>query len=338
MIHGNERTLIAVMTAFAGGFLAASWLRRKQHKAEEDVIEGQQICEKLTAYRRSMLPKRIILVRHGESEGNADDTLYRTKADNQIELTEKGSQQACAVGQRIKTLVGPNVTFHTFVSPFQRTLQTCRNILAVLGSQNVHTYVDPRIREQEFGNLQNDNFEQFRTEQKNVGRFWYRFPTGESGADVFDRTKQWFEHSVCGINTRPGYEPVDTVLVVTHGLTMRLILMQLHGWSVTTFHTVWNAGNCAMYVLKKDENLPGLSPYALCPEEGDMPAASIALSVKFRNGNTKSVTLQDYLSIPQPRTRQFEAVRQKLAEQNPDLDAKEIVDIDFHAGGFVKYK
>ncbi len=23
-----------------------------------------------------------------------------------------------------------------------------------------------------------------------VGRFWYRFPTGESGADVYDRIKQ----------------------------------------------------------------------------------------------------------------------------------------------------
>ena len=27
---------------------------------------------------------------------------------------------------------------------------------------------------------------------------------------------------------------------------MRLILMQLYGWSPNTFHTVWNADNCAM--------------------------------------------------------------------------------------------
>jgi len=36
------------------------------------------------------LPSRVILLRHGESEGNADATLYRTKADNLIELTPKG--------------------------------------------------------------------------------------------------------------------------------------------------------------------------------------------------------------------------------------------------------
>lgn len=46
------------------------------------------------------------------------------------------------------------------------------------------------------------------------------------------------------INNRPSYEHdgCDVVVVVTHGLTMRLILMQLFGWSPNTFHTVWNAG------------------------------------------------------------------------------------------------
>ena len=33
-------------------------------------------------------------MRHGESEGNADHTLYRTKPDNLVELTEKGIRQA----------------------------------------------------------------------------------------------------------------------------------------------------------------------------------------------------------------------------------------------------
>ncbi len=51
----------------------------------------------LAAHRaalRASLPKHVILVRHGESEGNADQTLYRNKPDNQIELTALGSRQA----------------------------------------------------------------------------------------------------------------------------------------------------------------------------------------------------------------------------------------------------
>ena len=38
-------------------------------------------------------PKRIILIRHAESEGNVDETVYQRKPDHRIELTEKGKQQ-----------------------------------------------------------------------------------------------------------------------------------------------------------------------------------------------------------------------------------------------------
>ena len=48
----------------------------------------------------------MILLRHGESEGNADTTLYRTKADNLIELTDVGTAQAEAAGRRIRDIVG----------------------------------------------------------------------------------------------------------------------------------------------------------------------------------------------------------------------------------------
>lgn len=42
---------------------------------------------------RERCPKRIILVRHGESQANIDDTLYSRVPDNAIELTERGHAQ-----------------------------------------------------------------------------------------------------------------------------------------------------------------------------------------------------------------------------------------------------
>lgn len=56
--------------------------------------------------RRQKLPERVILVRHGQSEGNIDRTLFRRKGDNLMELTELGSRQARAVGRRIKEVMG----------------------------------------------------------------------------------------------------------------------------------------------------------------------------------------------------------------------------------------
>ena len=41
-----------------------------------------------------MKPNRIILARHGESEGNADTVIYKIKPDYALELSEKGLVQA----------------------------------------------------------------------------------------------------------------------------------------------------------------------------------------------------------------------------------------------------
>src|SRR4029450_6822399 len=46
-------------------------------------------------------PRRIILVRHGESEGNIDDTIYETVPDHALSLTPKGLEQVTATGRRL---------------------------------------------------------------------------------------------------------------------------------------------------------------------------------------------------------------------------------------------
>ena len=58
-----------------------------------------------------MKPKRIILIRHGESEGNVDRAIYNVKPDYALELTEKGKQQARDVGKKLADLVKGQSTF-----------------------------------------------------------------------------------------------------------------------------------------------------------------------------------------------------------------------------------
>ncbi len=45
--------------------------------------------------------KRIILVRHGESEGNVDRSAHRRIADHAISLTDRGKRQAIQAGQAL---------------------------------------------------------------------------------------------------------------------------------------------------------------------------------------------------------------------------------------------
>ena len=47
-----------------------------------------------------MKPKRIILIRHGESEANVNPHLFASVPDYAIELTEKGREQALNAGKR----------------------------------------------------------------------------------------------------------------------------------------------------------------------------------------------------------------------------------------------
>lgn len=72
-------------------------------------------------------PKRIILVRHGESRGNVDETIYGHLADSKIPLTEVGRRQARKCGERIKNMIMTdncdNWMVYFYVSPYIRTLQ-----------------------------------------------------------------------------------------------------------------------------------------------------------------------------------------------------------------------
>ena len=143
---------------------------------------------KLDSWRKRYRPKRIILVRHGQSVGNIDSTLYGTIPDSQISLTERGFAQGAACGLQIRRLVG-NETTRFYYSPYLRARQTLLAILdAFQNTGEVALVAEPRLREQDFGNFQDPEgmATVFRERQK-FGRFYYRFPNGEAGTDVYDR-------------------------------------------------------------------------------------------------------------------------------------------------------
>jgi broad specificity phosphatase PhoE len=109
-----------------------------------------------------------------------------------------------------------------------------------------------RRREQEFGNLQEyEAMAEDRQLAALVGRFYYRRNNGESSADVYDRASDLWESICSGYSIRTRFAPRHShawsavahddraLLIVTHGLTMRLLLMRLFSWSVDTFECVF---------------------------------------------------------------------------------------------------
>jgi broad specificity phosphatase PhoE len=206
-------------------------------------------------------PKRIILVRHGQSMGNVDETAYATTPDWKIPLTEKGKQQADAAGETLSSLLLPGESLSTYVSPYERTMETWQVMKQTIMDQNpsiqmVGTRQEPRIAEQQFGNFQNPHFICLAKEQRHMfGRFFYRFPNGEAGMDVYNRVTSFLSTLSRDWEQLRHHQVVDmehcNILIVTHGLTLRLFLMRYFQLTVPEFEESLNPPNAKLIIMDR---------------------------------------------------------------------------------------
>ncbi|XP_065829185.1 uncharacterized protein [Oscarella lobularis] len=188
-----------------------------------------------------------VVVLYSESVGNVDKRLYRTMPDSRMYLTERGVEQARRAGQRIKDIIA-NESIACYISPFTRSKQTFDAVKLAFRNDQVTWTEEPRIREQEWGNFQDpEKVEEVMEERRKIGSFYFRFPTGESGADVYDRVSSFLE--TLYRDMKKG-RCKQNILLVTHGLTSRLFLMRYFHWEVERFHRLWNLENGEFVVLE----------------------------------------------------------------------------------------
>ncbi len=195
-----------------------------------------------------MKPKRIILIRHGESEANVDQYLFSSKPDYTIELTDKGRAQAVETGKKLREIVGQE-SLYFYVSPFWRTRSTFEGVASAFPREQFRFSEEPRLREQEWGYLRSrDEFDRVRRERFDYGAFYYRTLGGESGADVYDRLNDLLGSLHRDFN-RDDF-PENCVLV-THGLAIRLFIMRFFHLTVEEFELSLSPKNCDIVVLEK---------------------------------------------------------------------------------------
>jgi broad specificity phosphatase PhoE len=199
-----------------------------------------------------MKPKRIILIRHGESEGNLDRNTYASKQDYKLLLTPLGVQQAEEAGRQLKTIVG-NERSIFYVSPLWRTRMTFEHVASSLERSNYRWREDPRLREQEWGHFRDLKANiQIDDERNKFGTFYYRIKDGESCADVYDRMSD-FMHSLYRSFEKENFE--ENVVIITHGMTLRMFLMRWFHWTVEEFETLRNPKNCEIVQMQYNNEL-----------------------------------------------------------------------------------
>lgn len=165
----------------------------------------------------------LILVRHGESEWNAEN---RFTGWVDVPLSERGRQEAKNAGERLAA-EGFRVD-RAYTSALSRAQETGRIILDALGQDDLEQIEAWQLNERFYGLLTGRNkaqtAEEFGAEQVHLWRRSYDVapPGGESLAHTAARTLPYFHEEIV-----PATREVDVVLVAAHGNSLRSIIKHL---------------------------------------------------------------------------------------------------------------
>lgn len=138
------------------------------------------------------------------------------------------------------------------MSPYVRTIETFGGILKAWDFQgkSVPWTEEPRIREQDFGNFQEPiKIRECKAQRRRFGSFFYRFPSGESPADVYDRVSSFLE-SLYRMFEKSSEE---NYVLVTHGVAIRVILTRYFKYRISEFELLENFHNGEFAVLEFNE-------------------------------------------------------------------------------------
>ncbi len=179
----------------------------------------------------------LLLVRHGESQGNVAATLAREAGahvievparDADVELSATGREQALALGRLFADFPEEQRAAAVWSSPYVRARQTAE--LAVkTGGWPAGILIDERLRDRELGILDmltsagvEARLPEEAARRRWLGKFYYRPPGGESWADVVLRLRSL----LADLERQPGTE---RVVLVCHDALILLFRYILEG-------------------------------------------------------------------------------------------------------------
>ncbi len=153
-----------------------------------------------------MSVSELILVRHGESVGNAAaaaadaqgaEVITIDHRDADVPLSPVGAQQAAALGAGLAPLFADGMPTVIWSSPYLRAQQTTAVALEAADS-TAPVRIDERVRDRELGVLDllttrgvAARFPQEAERRRWLGKFYHRPPGGESWVDVALRVRSF---------------------------------------------------------------------------------------------------------------------------------------------------
>jgi broad specificity phosphatase PhoE len=183
----------------------------------------------------------VFLLRHGETQYNADGNRYCGRTD--ASLTSKGMEQAVKLSHQLKDEKFAAV----YSSPLSRA---CLTAQIATGSQQVQT--DERIIEVCFGNWEGKTKEEFIAEDKSLWDAWMHDPgntkaggNGETGMEIIERVNAFF-------NEMLQKHANETIVVVGHNGINRLYMAYKLGMGLKNYRRIFQE-NSAITFFELDD-------------------------------------------------------------------------------------
>lgn len=171
---------------------------------------------------------RIIIVRHGETEGNLSDLL---QGQSDGKLSEKGILQAKRIAEALK-----NEKIDAIISsPLGRANETAKEIAKF---HKVKIKLEDDLKERSFGIFHGTNRTSFFAKERAQKEPWNHRPEkGESFSDLYERAKRFLDKIKKEFHNK-------NILIISHGDIGRMIIGNLEGKSVEESCKIKQANAC----------------------------------------------------------------------------------------------
>lgn len=182
---------------------------------------------------------QVYLARHGQTDDNVSPRRFQGQSDTP--LNEVGARQAQELGERATDLGVKNI----FTSHLSRARRTAEIVGRRVGLEPL---VDERLAEGFRGSWEGRLMTEVERDDPSAYAAWlradpdFRFPAGESLAEHRERALRVLAEIGCG---------EEPALVITHGGTIRFVLLELRGLDFSHFHEI-EVRNGELIPLDKD--------------------------------------------------------------------------------------